>query len=530
MNYRPLLLCCLLAPVAAYAQTDDKILVPGDPPLTEKLVWEYALALGSFLDASLKPADFDFFRNLLKGDWPDKSKRGGAMRFISMKHQLDAMDSRKREEALAGLRTQLVAMLEDAKKNPDATDAHYLLALYKRGKSNSADEPAPKPTKAAPNAKSDLLDRIFTPRKEDDEDLDTEGLLEKDTASVYPKVEQTGDALANALNQIAADQHYLAEGDLRRMVRYFEWSLEVPLVNSERNALRKALIQQHDSDGGRSSRAYQFLGQGVGFKIGSVYLDAILTPFDDYKRRDLQREYLPLLRREAKNGDQIARFLVDRYEEQQPPLTEGKNPLRPQVARVYVDHVVFCLNEIVGAKPEAPLIKVTPAFQRNACKQLIEAWPQLSEAKREELSKLPFDWANTVKSWPKTSEADKTQARIAWGKQFSQSFPEILPAHKQRVGAFEKAQALARAEAIKRERAEQARLAKLTPAQRAQEKLLREQLTMNLAMMQMQNQFQMQNQAMRMLSNTIQSGHETRMHIINNTSSTWDYKYVYRYR
>ncbi len=524
MNYRPLVLCCLLAPaLVAHAQTDDKILVPGEPPLTEKLVWEYALALGTFLDASLKPADFDFFRKLLKEDWPDKSKRDGAMKFVLMKRQLNDMDAKKRDEALSLLRPKLLAMIEELAQKTGSDDSKYLLALHRRGKS-----PEPPPAKPTPSAKGDLLDRIFTPRKEDDEELDTEGLLERDTASVYPKVQKTGDALKDALGQIAADQHFMSEGDLRRMVRYFEWSLEVPLVNSERNALRKALIQQHEADGGGSSRGYSFLGQGVGFKIGNVYLDAILSPFDDYKRRELQREYLPLLRREAKSGDRIAQFAIDRYEFVQPPLTPGKNPLRPQVARVYVDHVVFCLNEIAGAPQDKPVVRATPAFQRSLCKQLIEAWPTLTEAKRTELSSLPFDWANTVKVWPQKSEADKTQARIAWGKELAQDFPQILPAHQQRVAAFEKAQARARAEALKREKAEAARLARLTPVQRAQEKMLREQMAMNLAMMQMQNSFQMQNQAMRALSDTVQSGHETRMHIIRNGSSTWDYKYVYR--
>jgi hypothetical protein len=512
--------CLLLTPAAMVAaQTSDKILVPGSPPLTERLVWEYAMAMGTYLDASLEPKDIDFLRKVFLEDWQVEKSRAGALKYIELKRKLDTLDSKQREELLVKLRAPFRAFLEEMAKKPEGDDARYLLALGKK--------PAPV---AASTPHGDLIDRVFTPRKQDDEDLDSEGLLDNDTASVYPKVKKGSDALDNVLNTIAANQHFLSEEDIRRMIRYFEWSLEATLVNSERNQLRKFIIAQHDRDGGAGSRAYQFLAGGVGFKIGNVYLDALLNPFDDYKRRELQRQYLPLLRRQAKEGDALARYLTGRYEYLQPPLTEGPNPLRPQVAQVYVDHVVFCLNEIAGAPQDRPVIKPTPQMQRAICKGLIASWPTLSEAKRKELADLPFDWASTVKSWPQKSEAEKTRARLAWGKQYAPLFPELLPAHKARLAAFEKAEAQAKAEALKREKAEAARWAKLTPAQRAQEQMQNQQMAMNLAMMQMQSNFQMQQMTMQSMSQMQQRAHETNMGIINNmsTSRTWRYEYVYR--
>lgn len=375
------------------------------------------------------------------------------------------------------------------------------------------------------------LARIFTPRDEEDADLDTEGLLENDAVSVYPKVEDdpNADALTNIFNTMNAHQHFLTESDVRRMVQYFEWSLEAPLVNSERNELRQQIIAQHDQDGGQS-RAYQFLAKGVGNKIGNVYLDAIINPFDEWERRGIQREYLPLLKREAKNGEPLAQWLMARYDAIQPPLTEGKEALRPQVAKVYVDHVVFALNEIAGAKPDAPLYKVTPELQVKIAQQLIAAWPSLDKTKRQELLDLPFDWANTVKGWDTKSEADKTRARLAWGKQFVAQFPELEPIHKNRLEAYDKAEAQAKAEQLAREKAEAERIAKLTPEQRAAEELANQQLANSLISMQMQANMQSQQQSMQMLSNTLQSAHETNMHIIHNMNdnSTWRYEYVYK--
>lgn len=386
------------------------------------------------------------------------------------------------------------------------------------------------PSVQIPATTSDLA-HIFTPRDEEDADLDTDGLLENDNASVYPKVEKdpNADALTNIFNTMNANQHFLSEGDVRRMVQYFEWSLEAPLVNSERNQLREQIIAQHDQDGGQS-RAFQFLANGVGTKIGNVYLDSLINPFDEWQRRDLQREYLPLLRREAKNGEPLAQWLIARYDVIQPPLTAGKDALRPQVAQVYVDHVVFALNEIAGAKPDALLYKVTPELQVKIAQQLIDAWPSLDKAKRQELLDLPFEWANTVKAWPTKSEMDKTKARMAWGKQFVTAFPELAALHQERVKAYEAAEAQAKAEQLAREKAEADRIAKLTPEQRAAEEIANQQLLNSVVSMQMQSNMQMQQQNFQMLSNTLQSAHETNMNIISNMggNSTWTYEYVYK--
>lgn len=382
-----------------------------------------------------------------------------------------------------------------------------------------------------PVSASDLA-KIFTPRAEDDADLDTEGLLENDTASVYPKVENNpnADALENIFNQMNADPHYLSEGDLRRMVQYFEWALEAPLVNSERNELRKQLIAAHDKDGGASSRVYAFLSNAISNKLGNIYLDPITNPFDEWQRRDLQRQYLPLLRREAKNGDTLAQSLIERYDAIQPPLTAGKDALRPQVAKVYVEHVIFALNEIAGAKPDEPLYKVTPELQLKIAQQLVEAWPSLIAAKKQELVNLPFDWASTVKEWPNKTEAEKTKARIAWGKQFVTSFPELATIHQERVKAYEEAEAQAKAEKLESEKAEAERLAKLTPEQRAAEELANQQLMNTVLSNYMESKMQTQQQNFQMLSNTLRSSHETNMNIINNMggSGTWRYEYVYR--
>lgn len=381
-----------------------------------------------------------------------------------------------------------------------------------------------------PPSSTDLA-RIFTPRDAEDVDLDNEGLLDNDTASVYPKIENdpNADALSNIFNQMQANQHYLSEGDIKRMVLYFEWALEAPLINSERNELRQQIIAAHDKDGGES-RAYQFLAQGIGNKLGNVYLDALASPFDEWQRQDIQRQYLPLLQREAKSGDHLAQWLIARYDSVQPPLTAGKNPLRPQVAKVYVEHVIFALNEIAGAKAEEPFYKVTPKLQIQIAQQLISAWPSLDATKRQELLAMPFDWANTVKDWANKSDAEKTKARIAWGKQFTPQFPELISVHKARVEAYDKAEAQAKTAQLQREHAEAERIAKLTPEQRAAEQIANQQLMNSVISMQMQANMQMQQQTMQAISNMQQSAHETNMNIISNMdgNSTWRYEYVYR--
>jgi hypothetical protein len=122
-------------------------------------------------------------------------------------------------------------------------------------------------------------------------------------------------------------------------------------------------------------------------------------------------------------------------------------------------------------------------------------------------------------------------ARLAWGKQWTPLFPELLPIHKARLDAYEKAKAQAKAEVEKREKAEAARLAKLTPQERAAEFLANQQLATSLAMMQMQGQLQNQQQMLSSMSQMQQRWHETNMNVIGNmrvAPPTWRYEHVYR--
>jgi len=489
----------------------EAILAPGQPPLTEKLVWEYTMAMGNILDVRIDPADIDFFRESLKANWA--AKQSLRLQLIEGKRQIDNLPSGERAAGLARIRPAVLATLERGAQAGDREAAYLLAKLPKTA------------TAAAPSPDDAKLDALLKPRNQNDARLDTDGILENTNQSTHPpRTKPSSDAFANLLNEMNTQRSYLTEGDLRKMIRYFEWSLEVPLVNSERNDLRRRLIALHDRNGGQDA-VFLFLRQGIGVKIGEIDMSYLDDPFHDDKRRALQKERIPQLRRQAEEGHDLARWLFARYQAAHPALTPGPQALTPHVARIYAEHVVFALNEVVGQPVFAPSHDLTKAL----LKRLLAGWTKLSDTRRQQILDLPFDWANTKSGWPTRPEHEKTEMRLAWGREFSAAFPQIQPMHDARVAELAKAKAKLEAERQKQSAAEAARLAKLTPEQRAQEFINNQMMAAQLAMMGFQQRMQMQQQTIDMMRSAQLQSHVTNMNIAENIgggNATW--RIVYR--
>ncbi|WP_298610802.1 hypothetical protein [uncultured Thiothrix sp.] len=363
-----------------------------------------------------------------------------------------------------------------------------------------------------PLSSSDLV-KLLSSRSENDEPLVGANIEDNIVAAVYPQVIEGQNPVDSLENYLENPTVYRSEGDMRRMVRYFEWVFDAPLINSERNQLRQLLIAQHNKDGGASSKAYQFLAKSVESKMGNVYIDSMDNPFQEEKRADLQKTYLPILKEEASKGEKLAKWLIQHYEAIQIPLTEGDNPLRPQVIKAYIAHMVFCLNEMAGTKPDQPVIQASPEIQLKIAQQLIQAWPALKAEKREELLNLPLTWPVTVQAWPEKSEADKTQARIAWGKEFTPLFPKLLPAHQARLKAYTEAQEQAKAELAKQKMAENEEWANLTAEQQNSELMNDQQMLNQMTSTQILSQVPNQQMNNQFLQNIQESWHHTNMYI-----------------
>ena len=484
MTTRPLTLVLLTA-LWAFSQ---EILAPGNPPLTETLVSEYARAMGTLLDIPVTPADVDFFRAALRADWAAKQKL--RLGILQAKREVDSKPAAERAAGLQAIRPRIVAMLESSAAAGDQ-EARFLIARLAR------------PATGIDDAR---LDALLQPRRQNDDRLDSDGIPANQLHSTYqPRVQRSdNDAFAALVTEIGTERSYLHEGDLAKMLRYFEWSLEVPLLNSERNQLRRQLLALHRSNGGKDP-AFEYLRHGIGFNLGGLDMSFLDDPFADHKRRAVQRERVPQLARDAASSA-LSRWLYARYQAAHPALTPPPQVLTPHVARVYAEHVVFAVNEVVGQNSFA----VTPELTRALLKKLLAEWPGMTAAHRQSVCDLPFDWAATKQGWPGRPDYQKTEMRLAWGKEFSAVFPEVKPFHEARAAEVAKAKAKVEAEHKRRAAPETARQAALTPEQRAQEFIQQQMLANQMATAAFQNQMQMQQQTIR----TMQLG-QLQMHVAN---------------
>ncbi|MCC6538926.1 MAG: hypothetical protein IT162_15335 [Bryobacterales bacterium] len=497
--WRPTYLLLVLV-LAGCAQTDE-VLAPGEPPLTAALADEYAATLGAVLDVPMTAADLDFFRTTLRADWAAKQKR--RMALIEARRAVDRQPAAERAAGLQAIRPRVLALLETSAAAGDR-EAQFLLAKTRRRPGGLTDA---------------QLDALLAPRRDDDERLESEGIPAQQVQSTYPpRAPRGNDAVANLFDELGTERSYLQEGDLRKMVRYFEWSLEAPLVNSERNQLRRQLLELHRKNGGQDP-AFQFLQNGVGYKLGGVDLSFLDDPFADHKRRVIQRECVPQLARDAPASG-LSRWLHARYQAAHPALTPAPHVLTPLVARVYAEHVVFAVNEVVGQAA----FTVTPALTKALLRRLLNEWPALPAARRQEICDLPFDWAHAKQDWPRRPEHQKTEMRLAWGREFSAAFPEIRPFHETRASEVAKAKAKVEAEQQQRQRQQAA----ASPAQQAQQALHNQTLANQIALAGFQSQMQIQQIGIRAL----QLG-QLQMHVANlniasnagNSGTTWQIVY-----
>jgi hypothetical protein len=212
------------------------------------------------------------------------------------------------------------------------------------------------------------------------------------------------------------------------------------------------------------------------------------------------------------------RWLQARHEAAHPLLTPGPNALTPAVARVYAEHVVFALNEVVGKD----VFAVKPELTRALLKKLLAEWPRMTEAQRKEICDLPFDWANSKQGWPYRPEHQKMELRLNWGKEFSAFFPEIKPFHEARVAEVAKAKAKIAEEQRKRASVP------MTAAEQAQQSMNHQMLAMQMATMAMSNQMQMQQQTFQAMQNAQLHMHVANLNIASNIgggNTTWHVVY-----
>ncbi len=87
---------------------------------------------------------------------------------------------------------------------------------------------------------------------------------------------------------------------------------------------------------------------------------------------------------------------------------EGGKPSGKVVA-AYSNYVCFVLFEVAGGTPEEQRL-----CEEEVGEALVEAYPQLSAEEREQLARMPAEWATLQESWSRLDEAERELLRAQW--------------------------------------------------------------------------------------------------------------------
>ena len=288
----------------------------------------------------------------------------------------------------------------------------------------------------------------------------------------------------------------LSQGYADYLMTAFEWVFQLQMTPAQRAEFTRRLSDDW-MNGAHPSGA-----------PGAFAIAEFRAPIDEFMPKDqitpwhralARQKQLPILQNlavtDAKNGP----WLLSLYNQYHPALAPGEPRLTDLTTNALTEQLVFMINQVIG-KPAA---KVTPDLQKRVAKDLIALWPKLTPARRAQYLKMEPDFYYLRQDgWKYVTEATREQTRIAWGTELQNAFPAVKPMVLKRKAALEAAK-----------RKEAARWAKMSPAQQ------------QMALMQMQNQMQMNQTMMASMQRMQLQNHATNMNIIENMRPNPQYYY-----
>lgn len=288
----------------------------------------------------------------------------------------------------------------------------------------------------------------------------------------------------------------LSQGYADYLLTVFEWTFDMRLTTGERDAFFKRLsgVWLNGKMSSGAPGAFKVLEDRRA--VDEFSPDSFT---DRWSRTRKRNEQLQNLRAAAREDPENGKFLLSLYDRHNPALAPGEPRLTRATTNALTARVVFMINEVIGKRATT----ATPELQRKIATQTAALWPKLSPGRRAELLKLEESWwYMQQEGWKWQTEETREEMRIQWGSELQSSFPAVKPMYVFRKTRLQTAR-----------RRAAARWAKMSPAEK------------QLALMQLQNQAQMNQMMISSMQNMQAQNHATNMNIIENMKPTPQFHY-----
>lgn len=299
-------------------------------------------------------------------------------------------------------------------------------------------------------------------------------VLNTNSPQLYTKQQPTIERVLNGLRfssakVLAEGKPPLTEFAYERTVGFVEWLLEIPMTESQRAAIKEALIESWTKEDKETIDGTQELSNAV---------DELASKSEDEKRaiRVILRD--KVLTEWRKGKEPVERMLAGVWDAAHEPIVAGEPPLTQQVCDATAEAYFLISCAVAGLGMQTP------------DKELLGKWtdllksryPQMPKEAREGLQQMPIFAAALRAGWPTMPDAEKQPLLAQW-----KTIPGVVELGKQ----------------------------------------LSETSMKNLV--DLQARMNANNMRFQMMSNILRMQHETSMTIIRNMSgSPWRYEYRYR--
>ncbi|MCW3055573.1 MAG: hypothetical protein JWN14_4743 [Chthonomonadales bacterium] len=284
---------------------------------------------------------------------------------------------------------------------------------------------------------------------------------------------------------LAGGETPLTQESVDRYRLLFEWVLEAPTTQEQRQELQGWLVQCWKSGNAADIQS----------ALRLVQMQIALEQRPDAEREQLRQQvqpgFLETLHQQPDNP--AAKWVFRVYDAAHKPIAEGNPPLTRQISDAYCEVLFFMRSQVLSDNSLAVNKQVLDLF----APELAKVYRQSDAERRKHFAGMPLLWASIRAQWPTLAEAKRAEYRQQWRAYLQTMAPWLLTA---------------------KPTTQVAQANTLPPPRNSQEAYAREMARL-----------QRSHQAYMFMSNMGMMSHVANMNVISNIgNSDWHYEYKYR--
>lgn len=122
------------------ARPGQRVIVPGNPPLTSEIVLKTARFTEWVLDVRFTPAQNQEYEQMLARTWKDAGSREATLSMFTLAQKVEAAAPETKQRAQAAMQQELVKGLRQDAQNPNN---RWMLDVYEAGHAAASQQPVP---------------------------------------------------------------------------------------------------------------------------------------------------------------------------------------------------------------------------------------------------------------------------------------------------------------------------------------------------------------------------------------------------